>query len=130
MAAFLRSSQNLSEMPPESQNRAPDLNVAMLRPSQATLENPDSANFIPVIDLVSDSEVDSEAEAVIMMETYSKVRISTRRLVSRIRILSDRVLRASERIDISQFFWLSTPSSLSINHAIVDGNDLHPPNSF
>ena len=128
-AAFLTSSQKLPETPPESQDRAPDSKFAMLRPSQATLENPDSDHLIPVVDLVSDSEVDSEAETVIIMETYSRIRISTKRPESRIRILNDRILRASERIDISQFFWLSTPLSLSISHAIVDGNDLHPPNS-
>ena len=129
MAAFLGSSQILSEMPPESQNRAPDLNTAMLHLSQATLESPDTANLVPVIDLVSDSEFDSEAETVIMMETYSKIRISTRRPASRIRILIERILRVSERFDISQFFRLSTPSILLPIYTIADDNDLNPPNS-
>ena len=128
MAAFLGSSQILSAMPPESQNLAPDLNAVILHLSQATLESPDTANLVPVIDLVSDSEVDSEAETLIMMETYSRIRISRRGPASRFRILRDRILRVSEHIDISQFFRLSTPSILLPSHTIADDNDLNPPN--
>ena len=142
MAAFLTSSKKLPETPPESQDRAPDSKVAMLHPSQATLDNPDSANLIPVIDLGSDSEVDSEAEAVIMMEMYSKVRISTRRLASRIRILSQSstrlrahwyqpillALNPIQSFNQSRHCWWQWPSSPKF--ILGEDWDRNPPTKF
>ena len=78
-----------------------------------------STQEIPIVDLVSDSEVDSEAETLIDFEACSQIQIkwvhslhsweetintSTNRSVPRIGILKDRILHPSERVDLRQFF--------------------------
>ena len=71
-----------------------------------------STQGIPIVDLVSDSEIDSEAETLVDFETCSQIQISwvyslqtwgetintpTNRSVSRIRILEDRILHPLEQ---------------------------------
>ena len=81
-----------------------------------------STQEIPIVKLVSDSEVDSEAETPVDFEACYQIQIawvyslqtweetintSTNRSVTRIRILEDRILHLSELVDLRQFFWLS-----------------------
>ena len=78
-----------------------------------------STQEIPIVNLVSDSEVDSEAETLVDFEACFQIQIawvyslqtweeaintSTNRSLTRIRILEDRILHPLERVDLRQFF--------------------------
>ena len=78
-----------------------------------------STQEIPIVNLVSDLEVDSEAETLVDFEACFQIQIawvyslqtweeaintSTNRSLTRIRILEDRILHPLERVDLRQFF--------------------------
>ena len=103
------------------------------RPILETPQSPRDSQIIPkispndsnnhhselIVDLVSDSEIDSEAETVVDFAACSQIQVawvyslqtweeavntSTNRSLTRIRILEDRILHLLERVDLRQFF--------------------------